>query len=169
MARIVLALVLWAGLFSAAQAQDASQPDELVETYRDWTVRCVTPSREGATRQCIMVAQAMAEDGQRVVYSVGLRRLDDGATVMTVTTPLGVRLADGVVISVEDIALPAAPFVRCLPRGCIANLRVSEENLDLFRAGANLTVRTVIGPERSIARDISLLGFSAAFTRLGEL
>lgn len=99
---------MWLALLSPVAGQDVpdtlagqDMPDTLSGTYRDWVLTCAAGTGPDAppSRRCD-IAQALrtAETGQRVLR-MALVPGTDGAAAVTLVTPFGVRVADGVGIS----------------------------------------------------------------------
>ena len=168
-------------------------PDLLVETYRDWVVRCapvapaqgVAPAADAQppARLCEIAQElGQADSGQRVLQ-LEFQADGDGAR-LTVVAPFGLRLADGVGLALSDTpptaeGLAAAtgqatpfiviPFRTCLPQGCIAEAAMDGAMLAELGAGAGLLVILTTDDGALATLPISLAGFSGAITRLTAL
>ena len=121
----------------------AAQPDQLSETYRDWTVSCssvVAADGEGVQRVCEMRQELRQQDSGQRVLSVALRRDETGGAVMTLVVPFGLNVRGEVEITVGDQALPGIPFETCLPQGCIAGGPLSEAGIEALRRGESAQV-----------------------------
>ena len=155
------------------KAQDA--PDTLTENYRDWVLICQNGVMAGATETARVceVAQELRQstDGQRVLrmaFAVS-PEVPEGSATLTLITPFGVRLADGVSLALTDDALTRVPFLTCLAVGCIANETLPPELMDhLAQADAAIIgMFTTSGEPAQF--EISLHGLSAAWRRLTAL
>jgi len=170
------ALILTAGAVAGfpAAAQEAPAPDRLVETYRDWTLRCGVPANApaGTPRNCELAQelsrQAAGQQPQRIL-AIFVGRGEGGVGQITFLTPLGLSLPAGVVLSVGEETLAELAYATCRPAGCISGTRLEGALLAAFEAGgtARLRLRTLEGQD--IGLDFSLQGFAAAWTRLGQL
>lgn len=164
-----LASVLATGLAAPLNAQ----PDQLSETYRDWAVSCRTVAAEdgnGPQRFCEMRQELRQQEGGQRVLSITLRRDQTGNdAVITLVVPFGLDVRDDTIISVGDHMLPAVPFETCLPRGCIAGSRLAEPEIELLRRGENALIALPMLSEATLDVTVSLMGFTAAWARLGEL
>lgn len=171
--------VLLAGLMVAAlafpvQGQQQASPDEgpsqISETYRDWQVRCVAATAEtGAARQCEMSQQLnLSDTGQRLL-AVAMIRQPDGRAMINVVTPFGLILGAGLQIEVNGTVLQELGFLTCLPEGCIARAVIEDAVLSAFRSATTGEIRMTALSGETIAPQISLMGFSAAWNRLGAL
>jgi len=165
----VLSAVL---LAMPALAQPADEgPSQISETYRDWSVICVAAD-DGAgvrQRQCEMTQQlTLTETGQRVL-AVGLQRLADGTPQATFVTPFGLRLAEGLRIEVAGNVLQSFGFLTCLPDGCIVIGVLDPATMTALRAGTTADVRLTTLSGETVTPQVSLMGFTAAWNRLGAL
>ncbi len=170
--RAVLACLLLTP--SPGLAQDA--PDILTENYRDWALICQNgATAEGSqTGRICEITQELRQstDGQRVLR-IALAvspEAPEGSAALTLITPFGVRLADGVSLAVaDDDTVARVPFLTCLAVGCIANETLSPEMMDRFAQSetAIIGMFTASGDEAQL--EISLRGLSAAWRRLTAL
>ncbi|WP_421704399.1 invasion associated locus B family protein [Aliiroseovarius sp.] len=162
-ASLLAALTL--GFAPAAQAQQAA-PSSLSVTYQDWTVRCA--SVEGQAGQvCEMVQDLNQADTGRRVLSVLIRQAE-GETGLTLVTPFGLKLSEGVKLGVDGTELTTLDYETCLPSGCIAALVLSEPQIESLQAGAEAQVTLVDTAGQDLSLTLSLAGFSGALTRLGQ-
>jgi len=159
---------------SSVLAQDASSgPDALSETYRDWVVSCrnVSPQdSQSDTRLCEMTQDLRRQDGGQRVLSVALRPAEDTQVgVLTLITPFGLKVSDLVTVEIDDTAVLQAPFETCLPAGCIVQAQIDQAALTAMQRGENAVVRLPTTAGETFQVSISLLGFTAAWNRLGGL
>lgn len=165
--RAVLAAVCLA-LTPPAVAQDV--PDTLREGYRDWVLTCAPADGNAAgpdTSRC-EIAQELrtAETGQRVLRMTLVRDGERGAAV-TLVTPFGVRVADGV--DIDAGAQTQADFLTCLQGGCVATGLFGDDMLEALSAGQTATITMHAADGETVAFEMSLAGFAAAWRRLGAL
>lgn len=159
---------------AAAVAQDAtSGPDILSETYRDWIVRCQTAPAQGdqsGTRLCEMVQDLRQQEGGERVLSIALRPEENaGDGFLTMITPFGLKVIEQVQIDIDDATIAQAPFQTCLPQGCIVQASLGETAIASMRGGETAVIRLPTATGEAFEVSISLLGFTAAWTRLSQL
>lgn len=154
-------------LAPAARAQQPAQaPSSLSVTYQDWTVRCAAV--EGQPGQvCEMVQELTQADTGRRILSVLIRR-SGAQTGLTLVTPFGLKLGEGVRLEVDGNPLAVLAFETCLPAGCIAPLVLSEAQIATLEAGAEAQIGFVDTAGQSLALGLSLTGFRAALARLDQ-
>jgi invasion protein IalB len=159
--RLVLAVTASAALVSAAAAQGAVR-----SVHADWQIRCETPP--GAQgEQCALFQSVVAEDRANVGLTVlVLRTADQKTRLMRVQAPLGVLLPAGLGLKVDNVDVGRAGFVRCLPRGCYAEVVMDDNLIKQFRSGQTATFFIFQTPEEGIGFPMSLKGFGDGFDKL---
>ncbi|MBJ3775102.1 invasion associated locus B family protein [Acuticoccus sp. 2012] len=154
------------GVLTGSASSWAQTPDALTEVYRDWTVRC---AKQNDTRRCWMVqALSRGEAGERILQ-MEIALLDDDVT-MVLLTPLGVLLSEGTAVKVDENAERTLSYRMCVPAGCIVETKPSTAEIAELQRGGKMSVRFVLAQNNAkLQLDISLAGFSAAYTRLTAL
>jgi invasion protein IalB len=160
---------LAAGLVtSQATAQETtSTPDQLTETYGNWTLRC----GPGETRCHVSQSLFRAEDKARLLQVTLFSPPGaDGAMFFRSMSPLGAILTDGVALIVDDAEPVTAQYISCWPRGCMAEVPAKLGLLTALRAGKQLAVQVKSAETgQTIRFELSLEGISAALDRFGEM
>jgi invasion protein IalB len=145
-----------------------AQPEvvEIVrDEFQDWQVRCAPDETE-----CFLY-QLASDDQDNPVAEVSLLKLPEGAEAdagMTVVTPLGTLLPEGIGLQIDQGEGRRYPFTFCSQVGCFARFPVDVALLNRMKGGrvAHLTLRSVIQPQQPLELDISLAGFTAAYDSL---
>ncbi|WP_395760130.1 invasion associated locus B family protein, partial [Candidatus Raskinella chloraquaticus] len=108
-------------------------------TYGAWQLRCETlPGAQ--SEQCALVQTVSASDRQNVgLLILAFRTADKKASLLRVIAPLGVLLTSGLGLRIDDVNVGATDFVRCLPNGCVAEARLTDELLGKLKAGKAAT------------------------------
>lgn len=164
-----LAALLSAGAPAAAQQADA--PDTLLESYRDWTVRCAIPA-EGGERVCEMAQEIRQRgEGGRRVLSMAVKRGEGEEAQMTFLGPFGIRLAEGMGLRIDEAETPQMrlSFLTCVPDGCIVVAPLPPELSAMLAAGTALEAEMVALNGDTVRVALSLDGFTAAWSRLDAL
>lgn len=135
-------------------------------THGDWQLRCDTPA--GAiNEQCFLMQFVTAEDRENVGLMVLVLKTADGqARIMRVIAPLGVLLPAGLGLKIDEADLGRAAFVRCTPRGCVAEVILEETLLQQMEAGNLATFIIFQTPEEGVGIPIALSGFGAGYANL---
>jgi invasion protein IalB len=146
---------------TAALAQGAVR-----SVHGDWQVRCETPP--GAqTEQCALFQSVVAEDRANVGITVlVLKTADQKSRLMRVQAPLGVLLPAGLGLKIDQTDVGRAGFVRCLPRGCYAEVVMDDTLIGKMRTGQTATFFIFQTPEEGIGFPMGLKGFGEGYDKL---
>jgi invasion protein IalB len=156
----VIALALIASL-GAAFAQGAVR-----SVHNDWQIRCETPPGAQA-EQCALFQSVIAEDRANVTLTVVvLKTADQKSRLMRVVAPLGVLLPSGLGLKIDQTDVGRAGFVRCLQRGCYAEVVMDDNLLKQLRNGTTATFIIFLTPEEGIGFPMSLKGFGDGYDHL---
>jgi invasion protein IalB len=155
----VAAAVLTGGASALAQGAVRS-------VHGDWQVRCETPP--GAqTEQCALFQSVVAEDRANVGITVlVLKTADQKSRLMRVQAPLGVLLPAGLGLKIDQVDVGRAGFVRCLPRGCYAEVVMDDTLIGKMRSGQTATFFIFQTPEEGIGFPMGLKGFGEGYDKL---
>jgi len=142
-----------------------------LETSGDWTLRCV---RSGLDHDGCFLYQALPDESGNVTAEIELLELPQGAAAaagMTILTPLGTLLSEGITMQVDAREARRYQFSVCTQAGCVAQVGLLPEQLDAMRRGAEARIRIVpaAAPDRDVILPISLIGVTAGYDRIAEL
>ncbi|WP_331710449.1 MULTISPECIES: invasion associated locus B family protein [unclassified Halomonas] len=158
-------LMLSPNAFSQQEPGTASDDDVTTESFQDWEVRCQR-NGEGPS-PCAMAQLITQPDSDQPLMQVILDyppEADD--PVMSFFVPLGVRLAPGMQMSVDDGEPIQFPYQVCQEQGCRADAPIESSMLQELRSGTTATL-SMIGPQGDrMDLDISLAGFTDASNRI---
>jgi invasion protein IalB len=134
--------------------------------HGDWQIRCETPP--GAqNEQCALFQSVVAEDRANVGITVlVLKTADQKSRLMRVQAPLGVLLPAGLGLKVDNQDVGRAGFVRCLPRGCYAEVVMDDTLVGKLRTGQTATFFIFQTPEEGIGFPLGLKGFGDGYDKL---
>jgi invasion protein IalB len=134
--------------------------------HGDWQIRCETPP--GAqSEQCALFQSVVAEDRANVGITVlVLKTADQKSRLMRVQAPLGVLLPAGLGLKVDNQDVGRAGFVRCLPRGCYAEVVMDDTLVGKLRTGQTATFFIFQTPEEGIGFPLGLKGFGEGYDKL---
>jgi invasion protein IalB len=160
---------LAAGLLAAALAAGGSAAcaqGAVKSVHGDWQIRCETPP--GAqSEQCALFQSVVAEDRAKVGVTVlVLKTADQKSRLMRVQAPLGVLLPAGLGLKIDQVDVGRAGFVRCLPRGCYAEVMMDDALIAKLRTGQTATFFIFQTPEEGIGFPMGLKGFGEGYDKL---
>jgi invasion protein IalB len=158
---IAITLAALAGFPAGTRAQGVVR-----SVHQDWQIRCDTPP--GAqSEQCALMQSVVAEDRANVGLTViVLKTADQKSRVLRVIAPLGVLLPAGLGLVIDKADVGRAGFVRCLPRGCFAEVVMDDNLMRQLRTGQTATFIIFQTPEEGIGFPLSLKGFGEGFDKL---
>jgi len=161
----VILVSLWVGASVEASAQDLSSSD-IKATHGAWQLRC--GQLPGArVEKCALVQSVKAEDRPNVSLTVIFLKSYDGETqILRVVAPLGVLLPTGLGLKIDNEDVGNAPFLKCGPVGCVAEVVVTEEIIGKMKSGSNAVFIIFQTPEFGIGVPIALAGFSDGLSAL---
>lgn len=134
--------------------------------FGDWQMSCDTPPGASA-EQCAIIQNVLAEDQPNVGLSViVLRTADREARLLRVLAPLGVLLPNGLGLNVDGEDMGRVAFVRCLPNGCIAEVELDDDIIDVLSNGSTALFVVFKTPEEGVGIPVSLNGFADGFAAL---
>src|SRR5262245_41997157 len=149
---------------------DAAGPElsssQVKATHGAWQLRCGQPP--GAkTEKCALVQSVKAEDRPNVSLTVIFLRSYDGKTrILRVVVPLGVLLPTGLGLKIDNVDVGHAPFLKCGPVGCLAEVVANDDLIGKMKTGSSAVFIIFQTPEFGIGVPISLAGFSDGLTQL---
>ena len=155
-----------AALAMAAFSSHAFAQGAVKSVHGDWQIRCETPP--GAQgEQCALFQSVVAEDRASVGITVlVLKTADQKSRLMRVQAPLGVLLPAGLGLKIDNADVGRAGFVRCLPRGCYAEVVMDDTLVGKLRTGQTATFFIFQTPEEGIGFPIGLKGFGDGYDKL---
>ncbi len=150
----------------APQANKPVQPSEVKE-FGDWTVRCYPVT---SPSPCEMIELRVAKkSGQRILGFLIAYVPARDSHVVQISVPLGVALANGLMIDSDTYKSPVLKFRRCDQLGCYVEAAMGNDVVGtLGRASkAQVVVVSVDGKRYNLV--FSLNGFAQAHQALVDL
>ena len=97
---------------------------------------------------------------------LGLADATAGILELAEDAPLGVLLPAGLGLKIDNADVGRAGFVRCLPRGCYAEVVMDDTLVGKLRTGQTATFFIFQTPEEGIGFPIGLKGFGDGYDKL---
>jgi invasion protein IalB len=149
---------------------DAQQsPQRTTATYDDWTVQCETLAGTPPQKTCRVVQGVRRQSQPNLVTQIAVVRPPKSETSRIIfQVPINVWLPAGVTLVYDSQSSPlAAPFKRCTPAACFADLDISDDTVKKFRT---LTERGKLqfkdAAQKDVTVPVSFKGFGQAFDAL---
>jgi invasion protein IalB len=150
-----------------ALAAGAALAQENGQVFQDWRVRCAEDPQNVAAGGCFIFQSVIHNESKQPVMQIAVGLLaNDQTPAAVVTLPLGVRVAPGVLLQIDENEAIRVPFERCLPDGCKVQFRLDEKQMAVFKAGVGGKLAFQDGQGRNVTLPFSLKGFTAAFAAI---
>ena len=135
-------------------------------THGAWQLRCGQPPGAKA-ETCALVQSVKAEDRPNVSLTVIFLRSYDGKTrILRVVAPLGVLLPTGLGLKIDNVDVGHAPFLKCGPVGCVAEVVANDDLIGKMKTGQSAVFIIFQTPEFGIGVPVSLSGFGDGLVQL---
>lgn len=145
----------------------APETKPVIKKFKVWGTRCDEDVKTKKLSDCHAFVDIRAgEQKQRFMYfGIGYlpKKTDFFAFVMT---PLGTILPPGVGINVDDKVKFGGPFAFCIPMGCQAEIKLTDEQLKALKAGKQFEVLFRLMGQGVVKVPIKLDGLSEALASL---
>ena len=137
------------------------------EVFQDWRVRCAEDPPNVAAGGCFIFQSVVSNETKQPVMQIAIGFLPEGdAPAVVITLPLGIRVAPGVLLQIDENEAVKLPFERCLPEGCKVQFRLDQQNMAAFKAGVAGKLAFQNGAGRNVTLPFSLKGFTAAIASI---
>ncbi|WEK04415.1 MAG: invasion associated locus B family protein [Candidatus Devosia phytovorans] len=168
---LTLAIGLTLAVPSIAQDSASGLPGgarSLNEEHGDWTVSCRV---EETGKLCVMAQTLASSQSGQPVFSLELATPAIDKVEGMMLLPFGLRLADGVQLSVDGTAVgETLPFLTCVSSGCLVPVAFDASQVSALRAGTEMIVRgSGMKGSEPVELKVSLAGFARAANRSVEL
>lgn len=143
----------------------ANQP-YVKSTIGDWDLRCI--KTQDGSDPCELY-QLLKDDKGNSVAEITMIALPDGqqaAAGATIVVPLETLLPQQLTLAIDGKNGKHYPFTFCAAVGCFARIGIVTAEIDAMKSGkiATVSVVPVAAPDKVVSVNISLKGFTDAFT-----
>ncbi|WP_170570344.1 invasion associated locus B family protein [Ruegeria atlantica] len=138
------------------------------EKTGDWDISCLK-AQEGDD-PCAMVQILNGQQGEPIA-EVTIGKLPQGGAAVAwanVIVPLETLLQAQLALSIDGAPRKLYNYHHCVPVGCVAQLGLSQGDVDAMKAGTNAVFSLVPArfPDQVVNMEMSLSGFTAGFDGL---
>ncbi len=144
-----------------AQAPQAAEQPQLI--FSPWTKFCLKGQEANAKQVCFTGKDARLESGMPVVAAVLIEPDGDPKKVLRVTLPLGMQIAHGTRIIVDQGQPAQGPYVICFTNGCMADYEASADLINRLKKGQQLAVQAINSNGQPISLNLPLNDFAKAY------
>jgi invasion protein IalB len=148
------------------QAQNGQQQIQLI--FSPWTKFCLKgqpgqPADPNAKEVCFTGKDARVESGQPVAAAVLIEPQGVEKKLLRVTLPLGMQLAHGTRVIVDQNQPMTAPYVICFTNGCMADYEANADLINKMKKGQGLVIQAINTTGQPISLVMPLNDFAKAY------
>jgi invasion protein IalB len=148
----------------APQAQQqAPAGEQPVLVWSPWTKFCLKGQEASAKQVCFTGKDGRVESGMPVVAAVLIEPEADQKKILRVTLPLGMSIAPGTRVIVDNGQPMTGPYVICFANGCMADYEASGELIGKLKKGQGLVVQGINASNQAISLTVPLGDFAKAY------
>jgi invasion protein IalB len=158
---------------ASPQAPVSEEPAATTASFGDWVMRCARTGEGDKVIKTCEAAQTIQVQGQSApIAQMGIGRLSAGEPLrLTVVLPPNIVLPSSVHVATDekDDAGVDLAWRRCLPGGCIAEVKLESETIKSWRARSTpgkVTYKDAAG--RAVAIPFSFRGLAQALDALAK-
>ena len=141
-------------------AQQAAADPQLM--YSPWMKVCGKGPDTNNKQVCVITKDGRLENGMPVAI-VQLFSPEGEAKILRVTVPLGMQLAHGTRMIIDQSAPAQQPYKICFPVGCMSDYPVTDEMVAIMKKGQMLTVQAINMQGTPISLPMPLVDFAKAY------
>ena len=144
---------------ASGQQAGAEQPQLM---YSPWMKVCGKGPDTNNKQVCVITKDGRLENGMPVAI-VQLFEPEGGAKVLRVTVPLGMQLAHGTRLLIDQNPPVQSPYSICFPVGCMADYQVPDDMIAKMKKGQNIVVQAINMQGTPISLPLPLGDFAKAY------
>ena len=142
-----------------APAAGADQPQLM---YSPWMKICGKGPDTNNQQVCVITKDGRLENGMPVAI-VQLFEPEGGPKVMRVTVPLGMQLAHGTRMIIDQGQPAQEPYKICFPVGCMSDYALTDDMIAKMKKGQQITVQAINLQGTAISLPLPLADFAKAY------
>jgi invasion protein IalB len=146
--------------------QNGQQQVQLI--FSPWTKFCLkgAPGQQvdpNAKEVCFTGKDARVESGQPVVAAVLIEPQGVDKKILRVTLPLGMQLAHGTRVIIDQSQPMTAPYVICFTNGCMADYEANADLIGRMKKGQGVVIQAINATGQPISIVMPLTDFAKAY------
>ena len=147
---------------AAAPAAPAAAADQPQLIYSPWMKICGKGPDTNNQQVCVITKDGRLENGMPVAI-VQLFEPEGGQKIMRVTVPLGMQLAHGTRMFIDQGQPVQEPYKICFPVGCMSDYPLTDDVIGKMKKGQMLTVQAINMQGTPISLPLPLGDFAKAY------
>jgi invasion protein IalB len=141
------------------QQAGAEQPQLM---YSPWMKVCGKGQDTNNKQVCVITKDGRLENGMPVAI-VQLFEPEGEPKVLRITVPLGMQLAHGTRLIIDQQQPAQSPYKICFPVGCMADYPVTDDMITKMKKGQNIVVQAINMQGTPISLPLPLNDFAKAY------
>lgn len=158
MKKILTAVALATLTISTATSVMANT--KTTKTFSKWRVDCVKTDKAKA---CVIAQVLINQKTKQRVISMTVRKPKDEAAKVVLQVPLGVSLAPGLTLAIDNAKPLTIAYKACVPKGCVAEFALADEWIKALGGGTDSTVTVTSLKGEAAPFKFTLTGFADAY------
>jgi invasion protein IalB len=147
----------------AAPPQQAAAPtDQPQIMYSPWVKLCGKGTEADAKQVCTTMKDARTEDGRPIIIVQIFEPEGIDKKILRAYFPLGMSLKHGTRMLIDQSPPVTAPYVICVPGGCIADYEINAATISQLKKGQTLALQAVNMSEGLFNIQLPLADFAKA-------
>jgi invasion protein IalB len=146
----------------APAGQPAAAADSPQLMYSPWMKVCGKGPDTNNKQVCVITKDGRLENGMPVAI-VQLFEPEGDAKVLRVTVPLGMQLAHGTRMLIDQDPPAQQPYKICFPVGCMSDYPVTDDMVAKMKKGQMITVQAINMQGTPISLPLPLTDFAKAY------
>ncbi|MGN6462114.1 MAG: invasion associated locus B family protein [Pseudolabrys sp.] len=145
------------------QQQQAGQPEVPQLLYSPWMKVCGKGPDAAAKQVCVVAKDGRIENGMPVVAVALIEPEGSPQKILRVTVPPGMHLQHGTRLIVDQGQPATAPYVTCVPNGCMSDYEATADMIGRMKKGQQITVQAINMNGAPISLPLPLVDFAKAY------
>ncbi len=145
-----------------AQAPQQAAQGEPQLMYSPWMKVCGNEKNNNDKKVCVVTKDGRLENGMPVAI-VQLFEPEGQPRVLRVTVPLGMQLAHGTRVIIDQGKPVNEPYKICFPVGCMSDYPVTDDMIKQMKKGKTITVQAINMQGTPISLPLPLSDFAKAY------
>jgi invasion protein IalB len=148
---------------AAPAQQQAGQPDQPQLMYSPWMKVCGKGPDGNAKEVCVVAKDGRIENGMPVVAVALIEPEGAPQKILRVTVPPGMHLQHGTRVIVDQGQPLTAPYVTCVPNGCMSDYEATTDLINRMKKGQSITVQAINMNGAPLSLPLPLVDFAKAY------
>ena len=146
----------------APAPQAAAAPPQPQLMYSPWLKVCGKGAETNNKEVCVVTKDGRLENGMPVAI-VQLFEPEGEPKVLRVTVPLGMQLAHGTRMMIDQGTPAQQPYKICFPVGCMSDYPVTDDMIAKMKKGQTITLQAINMQGTPISLPLPLADFAKAY------